>query len=816
MAGSLRKIYETAFLLSASMSDSYTQTFDQAQKILKDLGVENVSLGDEAERAARRQENAFNLAAAAVAQSGLTELIGNVRDVYTDIIETTMDFEYTISAVQAISDASAEDIALLEGKARQLGETTVYTAQQSAEAMTFMAQAGWDTIEMLDGMDGVIALAAASGTDLAETSSIVADTLAGFGMAADDTARLADVLAQTASHTNTNVSLMGQTFQNAAAVAGALGFEVEDVSVMLGLMANAGVKGSRAGTTLRNIFNGLAKDATLTAEAFGEVTFSMFDENGNSKDLISVVRELRGYFDQMNNQEKYLNAEAIAGLRGYNGLLAILNATDEEFEALYADIENCTGAAQKMADTRLDNLKGDVTLLNSAWESLKITLGEDFQPAGRDVVETLTKLTNWANGFVQRHPAVVSGIEGITAALMGGTAALAAGAAMIKAIQGLKLVVSLMGGGAAAPIVAGVGALVGVIGMAAVKVADLRAEAEMLYADQIRAAEQYQEYAAAYQEGSQAMQEALRNIEDEGRNTEYLTDKLRRLMAVQDKTKEQKEQILAVVELLNEAVPDLALAYDAEADSLNLTAEAIRERARAEVYAEEMAAKQEQLKERTRQESTLIANFENARDLYYQNKSAYEEALASRREELGLREGITAADLDPTTAHLLYDDFEVEAARKAMEESQHAMTQSRAAWADNTQRLNKLSEEIAEYGQESMEAAQAQEEVEQAEHAVEDTGGFDVMDMLRGVSASSEDISDAYRGADDGFASVADTSEVGGVRVSMEVNTTINGNVTEENLSEFEEIVNEAKDRVVEELNRATRTHMRLSYQSYE
>ena len=336
---STRKTWETAFLLSASMSSSYQETFDKAQNIMRELGAENVNLGDEAERAAQRQENAFNLMASALAEAGLYEMLGRIKDAYSDIIQVTEEFEYTMSAVGAISDAGAGDMAELEAKARELGETTVFTAQQSAEAMTFMAQAGWDTVEMLEGMDGVISLAAASGTELAETSSIVADTLAGFGMAADETGRLADVLAQTASHTNTNVSLLGETFSNAAAVAGALGFEVEDVSVMLGLMANAGVKGSRAGTTLRNIFNGLAKDVTLTAEAFGEVDFSMFDEAGNSKNLIEVVRELRTYFDQMTDREKYLNASALAGMRGYNGLLAIIGATDEQFEELYEDID---------------------------------------------------------------------------------------------------------------------------------------------------------------------------------------------------------------------------------------------------------------------------------------------------------------------------------------------------------------------------------------------------------------------------------------------------------------------------------------------
>ena len=259
MATSQRKVYETSFRLSASMSKDYQETFEMARRLAGSLGESFVDANREAERAAQVQTNAFEMAAAAAAQAGLTQILGELKDAYISVTEASMEFGYQMSAVEAISQANGSEMQKLTAEARELGETTVFTATESAEAMTFMAQAGWNTQEMLAGMSGVISLAAASGTGLAESSSIVADTLAGFGMQADETGRLVDVMAQAAAHSNTNVSLMGQTFQNAAAVAGALGFTIEDTSVMLGLMANAGVKGSRAGTTLRNIFNGLAK-----------------------------------------------------------------------------------------------------------------------------------------------------------------------------------------------------------------------------------------------------------------------------------------------------------------------------------------------------------------------------------------------------------------------------------------------------------------------------------------------------------------------------------------------------------------------------
>lgn len=681
---STRKTWETAFLLSASMSSSYQETFDKARNIMHELGADNVKLGDEAERAAQRQENAFQLAAAAITETGLLELLGKVRDAFSDIVQVTEEFEYTMSAVKAISDAGAEDIAQLEAKARDLGETTVFTARQSAEAMTFMAQAGWDTVEMLEGMDGVISLAAASGTDLAETSSIVADTLAGFGMAADETTRLADVLAQTASHSNTNVSLMGETFKNAAAIAGALGFSIEDVSVMLGVMANAGVKGSRAGTSLRNIFNGLAKDATLTADAFGEVEFSMFDEEGNAKNLIDVVRELRTYFSQMTDKEKYLNASNLAGLRGYNALLAVIGATDEQFEELYADIENADGAAKKMADTRLDNLKGDVTLLESAFESLKITVGEHFMPGGREFVQWLTDATNGINAFVEAHPGAVEGITAITAALGGALGAVTAVAAGIKAIQAVKLVAGLMAGaGASMPIVLGIGAVVGILGVLLGKMAGIREEAQAMYRDSLREAEAIKEYTLAYSEQVNSWKASEEAMKAERKNTDSLINRLEYLNRLQFKTAAQKQEILSIVEILNEEVPDLALAYNEEADSLNLTAEAIRERALAELDAEEIREKGEMLKEALKADKALQDEEAEARELVAKASADHAAAQAAMSAALyGNGDRLAATEQE-------------KAAREALETAQKSLTRVQGARQTNDYKIASLSEQIA-------------------------------------------------------------------------------------------------------------------------
>lgn len=279
-------------------------------------------------------------------------------------------------------------------------------------------------------MDGVMQLAAASGEDLALVSDIVTDSMTAFGLTAEDATHYADVLAATATNANTNVAVMGETFKYAAPVAGALGYSIEDVSRAVGLMANAGVKGSNAGTALRNVFNGLLSGVTLTGEAFGEMEYTAVKSDGTMKDFGETIDELRGYFEQMTDAERVQNAIALAGQRGYSGLLAILNATQADYDKLTESIENADGAAKRMADTRLDNLNGQVTLMNSALEAVKTTIGEQFTPQLKEAAGGAAGLLTEFNNFLKQNPALIKAgtaaigtIGGITAAISGFSAA---------------------------------------------------------------------------------------------------------------------------------------------------------------------------------------------------------------------------------------------------------------------------------------------------------------------------------------------------------------------------------------------------------
>ena len=202
----------------------------------------------------------------------------------TAAVKTAADFDSAMSKVAAVSGATGSDLEALRDKAREMGEKTKFSASEAAEAMNYMAMAGWKTEDMLSGIEGVMNLAAASGEDLATTSDIVTDALTAFGLTAKDSGHFADILAAASSNANTNVSMMGETFKYCAPIAGALGFSAEDTAEAIGLMANAGIKGSQAGTSLRTIMNNLSGDVTICGSAIGEVTIATTNADGSMRD----------------------------------------------------------------------------------------------------------------------------------------------------------------------------------------------------------------------------------------------------------------------------------------------------------------------------------------------------------------------------------------------------------------------------------------------------------------------------------------------------------------------------------------------------
>ena len=328
---------------------------------------------------------------AITAVKGLTAALGAaataVGGIVTASINIGKEFEAGMSGVAAISGATGEDFEALKAKAMEMGASTAFSATEAASAMEYMAMAGWKTEDMISGIEGIMNLAAASGADLATTSDIVTDALTAFGMTAAESGRFSDVMAAASSNANTNVELMGETFKYVGAAAGAMGYSIEDMAVATGLMANAGIKGSQAGTALRSTITRMAKPTKESQEAMDALGISLTDSQGNMKEFSEIMAEMRAGMSSMTEDQKASYAAMLGGQEAMSGLLAIANASDEDFNKLTEAINNSAGAAQEMAAVKLDNLQGDIENLMGGLETMGIMIYDTLQPSLRGIVQ---------------------------------------------------------------------------------------------------------------------------------------------------------------------------------------------------------------------------------------------------------------------------------------------------------------------------------------------------------------------------------------------------------------------------------------------
>ena len=319
-----------------------------------------------------------------------------------DAIKSYADFEKEMSAVKAISGATGAEFDMLTEKARQMGADTKFSATESAQAFEYMAMAGWKTGDMMNGIEGVMNLAAASGEDLGRVSDIVTDALTAFGLKASDSAHFADVLAAAATSSNTNVGMMGETFKYVAPLAGALKYDVEDVATAIGVMANSGVKASEAGTSLRSIFTRLAKPPKDAATALDALGISIKNDDGTIKPFMQTMEEMRDKFSGLTDDQKVQYAASIAGQEAMSGLLAIMNASEDDFEKVANAIDHADGSAEKMAKTRMDNLAGDIELVGGAWDQFIQTIMKGGTASGlRSIVQEIGSIMDLLNDRIK-------------------------------------------------------------------------------------------------------------------------------------------------------------------------------------------------------------------------------------------------------------------------------------------------------------------------------------------------------------------------------------------------------------------------------
>lgn len=332
-------------------------------------------------------------------------------------VKTAADFDSAMSQVAAVSGATEDDLQALRDKAREMGEKTKFSASEAAEAMNYMAMAGWKSKDMISGIDGIMNLAAASGEDLATTSDIVTDALTAFGLSAADSGHFADILAAASSNADTNVSMMGETFKYCAPIAGALGFSAEDTAEAIGLMANAGIKSSQAGTSLRTIMNNFAGDVKISGQAIGDVTIATTNADGSMRSLSDILADCRVAFGGLTESEKAQAAESLVGKNAMSGFLALMNAAPADIEKLSSAIDNCDGTAEKMAATMQDNLMGQFTILKSQLEELAISFGEMLMPVIRSIVTKIQEFVDKLNGMDEGTRQIILKVGLLVAAL---------------------------------------------------------------------------------------------------------------------------------------------------------------------------------------------------------------------------------------------------------------------------------------------------------------------------------------------------------------------------------------------------------------
>lgn len=366
----------------------------------------------------------------------------------TAAVKTAADFDSAMSKVAAVSGATGDELDALRDKAREMGAKTKFSASEAADAMNYMAMAGWKTGDMLDGIEGIMNLAAASGEDLATTSDIVTDALTAFGLTAADSGHFADVLAAASSNANTNVSMMGETFKYCAPVAGSLGFSCEDTAQAIGLMANSGIKSTQAGTALRTIMNTLAGDVKICGDSIGEVEIATTNADGSMRDLNDILADSRSAFSQLSESEQANAAQALVGKNAMSGFLALMNAAPGDIDKLQNAIATCSdevdgynGVTEKMAAVMQDNLAGQITILKSQLQELAISFGEILMPAIRSIVSRIQGLIDKFNALSPATKETIVKVALVAAAL--GPLLVAVGKTMVGVGKLMKFVSNL-------------------------------------------------------------------------------------------------------------------------------------------------------------------------------------------------------------------------------------------------------------------------------------------------------------------------------------------------------------------------------------
>lgn len=519
-----------------------------------------------------------------------------VGGIATAGLKVAADFESGMSQVQAITGATGDEFDALREKAVDLGASTSFSSNEVATAMAEMGKAGWGTQQIMDGMEGVLAAAAASGEGLSSVSTIVADAITGFKLEASDATKVADLLTQAANSGTIDINDLGESFKYVAPVAETMGFSIEDCTTALSAMSTAGIKGSQAGTSLRTAFLNMAKPTKPVAAAMDEISLSVTNADGSFKSMDEILAEMRTSMAGMTDEQKAQILATIAGKDAVAGLSAVLNMSQEEYDKLASSMDNSAGVAKKTASVMQDNLKSKIEQLGGALESLAIKLSETVIPWLTDFVENLTGMIDKFTEMPKGAQKMITALGGIVIAAGPTTKALVGVFNTLGTVSGglakfggmLTESAQKAGNGASAigtlctalsgpwGVVAAAGAAATGLLALTIATSDVINKTDENVEATNKLAEEQDALTDAFNANREAREESLRAAETEAEQADFYMDKLEDLIGAEEKSSSQKEKIKFYVDKLNGVLPDLNLNYDEEKDSLNQSTEAIR------------------------------------------------------------------------------------------------------------------------------------------------------------------------------------------------------------------------------------------------
>lgn len=569
---------------------------------LKDKQVDLKKTMDEAGEGAKgfgeKSVEALETVEATLATVGISKALGEIRDAYMDCVNTAGDFEASMSNVEALSGATGEELTALSDKAKEMGATTKFTAGESADALSYMALAGWDTQSMLDGISPVLNLAAAANMDLAQASDIVTDYLTAFGLKASDTTHFVDVMAYAMANSNTDVIQLGEAYKACAATATSLGYSVEETTAVLATMANAGVKGGEAGTALNAIFTRLATNTKECGDTLAEYGVQIYDAHGNMQSLSSILTGMAGIWDTLTDQEQANLAKVIAGTNQYSKLQTIMAGCSEaaaeggqSFADYTAALNDCAGSADKMAGTMLDNMNGRLTLMQSAADGLKIAIGEDLTPVMSDLYDVGAEVLGWMQGFVEENPGVVKGIAAGTVTLGGLVGTLTAVSAGIKLAHAAATLFTGSLAGLAGPLTLASVAIAGTVTL--VTALATSADATVPSVKELTSAAR--DMGDSMEEASESYDSTLSNMAATASVADQYISKLEAIEAATNGNTDGNAEYHDTLARLSVLVPSLADDIDLETNSINGGTAALRQHTDAYVADAKAQARQEYL-----------------------------------------------------------------------------------------------------------------------------------------------------------------------------------------------------------------------------